>query len=361
MTEPRRPPSDGRDPMLDAAWREYSVETPPAALDAAVLAAAHREARSRPRRLGDDDDALAEAREPSRWWWGLAAAATIGAIAFGIVQVAPPLEPGESMVASDVPAEPRARKAATAPAAPVETTAATRASAPEAPLPDAPPQAAPPPVAPAKAKLTAPAAVQDRSAASREEVDAKRAIGSTVNEQRESERTQQRLAPDTAIKREAAQPAAATPAPRDVPEVAPARDRADAPRPFPSTPPAASAPPVELKKLDGDRRQAPVAQPESRERATPPPSPAAVPASPPAATPRAMRSLEAQPSALGAAAPTTIAPPAEFVARIEALLAAGKVDEAARELNRFRAAYPDADQRLPQALRAWAASVDRRP
>lgn len=360
MTPPGRPPPDERDPMLDAAWREYSVETPPPALDAAILAAAHREARSRPRRLGDDDDALAEAREPSRWWWGLAAAATIGAIAFGIVQVAPPLVPGESMVASDVPAEPRARKAATAPAAPVESPASTRAPAPAPPVPDAPPQAAPPPVAPAGAKIAASTTAPERSAAPRGEVDAKRAIAPTVNEQRESERTRQMPQPSVADKREIAQPAQA-PALRDAPEAAPAHDRGDAPRPFPSTPPAATAPPAELKKLEGERRQAPIAQPESRERASPQPSPGVVPASPPAAAPRAMRSLEAQPSALGAAAPAAIPPPAEFVARIEALLAAGRTDEAARELNRFRTAYPDADARLPQALRAWAATVERRP
>ncbi len=120
-------------------------------------------------------------------------------------------------------------------------------------------------------------------------------------------------------------------------------------------------PPAELRKLEGERRQAPIAQPEGRERASPQPSPGVVPASPPAAAPRAMRSLEAQPPALGAAAPAAIPPPAEFVARIEALLAAGRTDEAARELNRFRTAFPDADTRLPQALRAWAATVERKP
>jgi hypothetical protein len=77
-----------RDPVLDAAWRAQSTELPPPSLDAAILAAAHREVASRPRAAGDDDT-LAEAREPSRWWWGLAAAATIGAIAFGVVQLAP--------------------------------------------------------------------------------------------------------------------------------------------------------------------------------------------------------------------------------------------------------------------------------
>jgi hypothetical protein len=349
--------------MLDAAWREYSVETPPPALDAAILGAAHREARSRPRPLSDDDDTLAEAREPSRWWWGLAAAATIGAIAFGIVQVAPPLLPGESMVASDVPAEPRARKVAAPPTAPVEPTAATRAPAPAAHVPDAPPQAAPPPAAPPKAKLAAPAAVPDRSAASPAEVDARTAIGSAINEQNASERPRQRSDEGPTAKRETPLPAAVPPPLRDAPDAALARDRANAPRPFPSAPQAAPTPPAELKKLEVERRQAPVAQPETRERASSPPVPSAAPMTPPATltAPRAMRSQEAQPSALGAAAPAAIAPPAEFIARIEALLAAGNGDEAARELNRFRAAYLDADQRLPQAMRTWAATVERKP
>ena len=110
MTDPRSTGLPERDPALDAAWRAYSVETPPPALDAKILAAAHREARSRPRYPAGDDDALAEAREPSRWWWGLAAAATIGAIAFGIVQLAPPSTPTEPMVASDVPQESAKRR-----------------------------------------------------------------------------------------------------------------------------------------------------------------------------------------------------------------------------------------------------------
>jgi hypothetical protein len=48
-----------------------------------------------------------------------------------------------------------------------------------------------------------------------------------------------------------------------------------------------------------------------------------------------------------------------FIARIESLVADGKLDEAARELNAFRTAYPDADWLLPERLRAWAATVPR--
>jgi len=356
MTDAHRPDQPDRDPALDAAWREYSVETPPPALDAAILAAAHREARSRPRPAGDDDDALAEAREPSRWWWGLAAAATIGAIAFGIVQMAPPLTPGESMVASDLPQESRARKAA-APAPSAEKPAAV-AEPTSPPVAVAPAPATAEPTATARAKVAPAPPVPERKAAGPADVAARPAAGASANEQRESDRSRQQGEPPA--RAEDAKTAATPPAQREPSEAALARDRADAPRPFPSAPQPAAAPPVELKKLEGERRTEPAVSADTGERARSAPVPAAAPTAPAApAAPGATRSLEAQPSAPGAAAPAGLPPAAEFVARIEGHLAAGRGEEAARELNRFRAAYPDADQRLPQALRAWAASVPR--
>ena len=53
--------------------------------------------------------------------------------------------------------------------------------------------------------------------------------------------------------------------------------------------------------------------------------------------------------------------PEDYVNRIEERLAAGRTDDAARELNAFRAAYANADERLPERLRAWAATVPRVP
>jgi len=47
----------------------------------------------------------------------------------------------------------------------------------------------------------------------------------------------------------------------------------------------------------------------------------------------------------------------DFIARIHALRERGAQDEALRELARFRAAYPDADTRLPADLREWAKTV----
>ena len=51
--------------------------------------------------------------------------------------------------------------------------------------------------------------------------------------------------------------------------------------------------------------------------------------------------------------------PAAWIERIRALHAEQRFDEAARELNAFRDAYPDADKRLPPELSAWAASIKR--
>ena len=63
------------DPALDALLRAHSVETPPAEVDATILAAAHRAVRSAPR----DAEKSAEATRPWRWcrarcsstraWW----------------------------------------------------------------------------------------------------------------------------------------------------------------------------------------------------------------------------------------------------------------------------------------------------
>src|SRR5947208_1016272 len=60
-----------------------------------------------------------------------------------------------------------------------------------------------------------------------------------------------------------------------------------------------------------------------------------------------------------AAADVQATSPEQWIARIRALLADGKTQYAEQELIAFRAAYPDADARLPAELRAWAATVKR--
>lgn len=149
-----RPPSDSdpvRDPGLDAAWNALSREEPPDALDARILAAAHRAVGAAPQRTE-----VREATRPERWWWPLAAAASIGAVAFGLLQVIGPQSAdvplAERAVVSDVPmqslpsappaARPALEQARVAPPMP--------ATAPE-PAPSAPPALAQDAAAPREA------------------------------------------------------------------------------------------------------------------------------------------------------------------------------------------------------------------
>src|SRR5216683_1409241 len=67
------------DPELEATWRAASREQPPAALDDAIRSAAKREVGAKPGGFG-----------AAPRWWPLAAAATVAAIAVGIVQMTPP-------------------------------------------------------------------------------------------------------------------------------------------------------------------------------------------------------------------------------------------------------------------------------
>ena len=139
---------------------------------------------------------------------------------------------------------------------------------------------------------------------------------------------------------------------RPAPDPFPARSDAAAPAP---APPPAAAPAV-----------APSAASAAESRAT---GRAGLTAN---AVPAAPRAAPAQSSASAAGA---VAPkldrravldemqrqgsPDDFVARIRSLFAEANMAEAQRELLAFRAAYPDADARLPADLRPWAATVPR--
>ncbi len=320
MSEPLRPPPPERDPALDAAWRAQSTELPPPSVDASILAAAHREVASRPRAAGDDDT-LAEAREPSRWWWGLAAAATIGAIAFGVVQLAP-FGAHDPTRATDMPSAERTARPANVPAAPVT------------------------------AAETAPMKPQDSSAAS---------AGIARTEAPAREQAHMARAPEPApaakVGPASAPPPAGTPQRAETPALASAERDAppppQTPRPFPMVAaPEPAAPPA--------------SSPTAKQEAV---APAAVASAP--GTERADGSMAKRvaPSAdaaggLGASASVegrgaALRTPESFVLRIRELHEAGRLDEAARELVAFRNAYPDADAKLPPALRAWAATVQK--
>jgi hypothetical protein len=119
MTTPTRPPDDdfSRDPAFDDAWRALSREEPSAALDAAVRAAARREIRAGPQAAARGD-ARPRRSMPMNWWQPLAVAATLGAIAVGLLQLVTPERIGapgrDGGVVSDMPATSAARQAESA-------------------------------------------------------------------------------------------------------------------------------------------------------------------------------------------------------------------------------------------------------
>lgn len=176
MTDPTRdlPEPSERDPAFDAAWRAASSEGPPAALDSAILAAAHRAVGAGPRR-----PEVRAATRWERWWFPLAAAATIGAVTIGILQLAPQdhgttpdggaivsdMPAGATMERRDVPTTKAAPEATAPAAAPKPSPAAAPAPAPApVPAPSAATASAPP--APAAApSVNAPAAAVGKLAA----------------------------------------------------------------------------------------------------------------------------------------------------------------------------------------------------
>ena len=90
---------DPSDAALDRLLRAAPSASPPAELDAAILAAAHRAVASTPREARS-----AEATRPWRRWMPLAAAAAIGAVAIGVLQLIPSEHESVPAVVSDMPA-----------------------------------------------------------------------------------------------------------------------------------------------------------------------------------------------------------------------------------------------------------------
>jgi hypothetical protein len=291
-----RPPADSdplRDPRFEAGWQALSRENPPPALDARILAAAHRAVGAAPQRAD-----VREATRPERWWWPLAAAASIGAVAFGILQVIGPdraeVTLTERAVVSDAPME-LSRPAAPTPAAPT------------APPPAAPGAALPAETAPASAPVAAPPGSRRRDTG----VDT--------------------AAPAPPRPKAAPLPApVAPPMPAAVPEPAPPAS------PAPARDAAAAREAVGASAVGGVAPAVP--------RAT---APTVAPAAPNAVSPApaagALRA-EAQRKA------TAPLPVDEWLARIRKLRAEGNADELAREIAAFRAAYPDEERRLQEEL-----------
>ena len=335
-----------RDPRFDAAWRAASSEEPTPALDAAILAAAHREVGAKPQSLSAQ-----AAMRARRRWWPLAAAATVAVIAIGVVQraghddlVAPP---SGSAVVSDVPAQ-SARSA-------VESAqSATSAQKSKERAPDTP----------------APAA--------REESTQRAAPSPTVPLRKKAEAVASAPAPSE--KQQEATANTAAPLPEPFP-AATAKSDASAPRDA-----AATAPVADHARESAVRQRNEGGAASAKLAATPPPAAPAVPtppsAAPPMPTPPAApplltppvgsfaessRFAATSPERPSAAAKTATGgavmearikdraalPVADWIALIRRLRDEGNVAEAARELAAFRAAHADHEKLLPPDLREW--------
>ena len=352
--------TDERDPTLDKAWRAHSREEPPPALDQAILAAAHRAVASGPQKVAP------EATRPQRWWMPLAAAATIGAVAIGLVQLSPPEQPAlDTMSSARRPAEqiledksrvasaPQPPAAAPAPATSEpgdalrkQKSAGEGAAPASAPRADAnasviiPKVAPPPPAVPpelrankrdAPAPEPFPAATPGRKA---EVAEDKRAV--TGGARDAGNFAQDAIAP---AQRQAAPPMAS--ADREAgarkesqSESSVAGALATAPASAPVPPPAAPAP----QKLAAEKDAAAPGAMRSR--------------APVGAAAGAMSSLAKNQDSPDEARKKAQDPDA-WIVRIRKLRDEGHTADAVRELREFRALVPDAERRLPPDLRDW--------
>lgn len=315
--------SNERDPALDKAWRAHSRETPPPALDAQILAAAHRAVGSKPK----------AATGAPKWWMPIMAAAVIGVVAIGVIQLAPPEQPALDTTSSSIVASVQPKKVEPA----------------QAPAADAPKAVAEP------------------------EVQAKK----------------QKEAPPPPVVAKTPAPArlAAQEAPRENKVVA---ERKAEPQPFPAAPPPQKTEATDDKRAGalagreaaagfaadavtsgGKRDEVAQARKDvSNERqlaaaAPPPAAPAAAPAPAPAQPARSMEADRGRAQVSGmlqknaaSTAPAESASekardPDAWIARIRKLRDEGQTAEALRELREFRANVPDAEKRLPADLRDW--------
>jgi Meckel syndrome type 1 protein len=255
---------DINDPVLAQLLREGADESPPAHVDAAILAEARRAVELR-RRVRNGSPPL------WRWLLPLGAAATIAAIVISVRPLAPTaVEPTSS--ADNVPARQADQ------GSPVDR------------------------AAPASANALAPAPAKPQ-----QRMTAKAPPVASVHE-RPTQGQEARKATD------AEAPATASAA-------APATASAAAPAAAPAAPPVAA--------LGGPRAAAPAAVAPPREEA--------------------------------AARVDAGQDPTVWIERIRTLLRESRRAEAAQELERFRAAFADADARLPDDLRAFAAQARAKP
>jgi len=318
--------SDPRDDVLGKAWRAQSQDLPPPALDTAILAAAHRAVGSGPRDAGKQ---AMEATRPQRWWMPLAAAATIGVVVIGILQVAPHA-PVDALIGERADSSERAARKAEAPN--VAPPVASSATAPVPAIPPTPPVAvgvpAPVPAAPAPQKQAM-------------VTESPRAPRAAVPQPFPADAGAKKLEADSASREEERKNAAEV-SRKDGADSGAAGGVATAPPP-PAAPAmaqrarAAAAPPAALGKLDSRMRENSTA----RDEATASSAPAAASTR---QAPSELTSAELQQRARD---------PEAWIAEIRALRNSGRNAEAAAQMREFRRYVPEAESRLPADLREW--------
>jgi hypothetical protein len=298
-----------RDHRIDAAWNAASREAPPPALDAAIRAAARRAV-----------DATPGPRRNKHWWYPLAAAATVAVLAVGIVQLTPPEQVAPTIVA-DMAAAPReAQKDVEQRSAAVDT------------MPAAPPTEAP----------VKPAPVAAAGALSSERA---RAIAPREMKKQALE----------AARESSPQDQLASAAPNTV---APAPARRPAPAMQPRSEAFPAAPVAESRRDAYQEERAPAANVSAASRQVNR-SEVGAAVEPPQAQSRMAAAKVAHTDEVKAkdASARSIE---EWIKRIRDLKNVGRVDEAAKELAAFRAAYGErADTLLPNDLRAMKVPAPR--
>ena len=291
-----------RDRRIDSAWRAASREEPPPALDAAIGAAARRAV-----------DAAPGPRRNKHWWYPLAAAATVAVLAVGIAQLTPPEQVAPTIVADMAVAPREAQQDVERRSAAVEEKPAAPPVAPATPPPAQVPAKPAPGVAAGtllseRARVAAPIEMKKQALQAKRESPPQDKLASA--------------APETASANTAAS------APASAPVLAARRSE-----PFPAAPAADSR-----RDVFQEERAPAVNAPAGAATAQAPQSRIAA-----AKVARTDEVKAKDASARGVE---------DWIKRIRDLKNDGRLDEAAKELAAFRAAYGErADALLPADLR----------
>jgi hypothetical protein len=280
------------------AWKASSRDKPPAALDEALRAAARREVGARPR------------RRTSPAWIPMAVAATLGAVAVAIVQLAPPERLTERPSVNDA------------------ETGLAGGRLQQGPVPEASQPPAGPHAGQQAEQLNGASAPRQRS-----RMDAAMPSQSVAKPRREEDQPHESAEPRRAL--------GAGPLPQPFPDVS-GRVEAGA-----SAGPSSGAPPPGATRPDAAPARS--SAPDARKGTSRPAAPAES-----ANTDRsaAVAETPAARSKAFAEASRPERPVAEWIALIRKLRTEGRTDEAAKELADFRSAHgANADALLPPDLR----------